>query len=67
MTTVTTVSWLHEADTICILLESNGIKTFVPDQGTVTMQPFYSALRHSAALEKEAAYLPLLRTPMEIY
>jgi hypothetical protein len=42
MTTLTTASWLHEADTICMLLESNGIKTFVPDQGTVTVQPFYS-------------------------
>ncbi len=42
MRTLTTVNWIGEADTLCAQLEANGIKTFVPDQGTVTANPMYA-------------------------
>ncbi len=42
MVTLTTVNWIGEADALCALLEANGIKTFVPDQNTVTVNPIYA-------------------------
>ncbi len=42
MITLITVVYLHEADMLCSILESSGIKTFIPDQNTVSVQPFYS-------------------------
>jgi len=42
MVTLTTVSWIAEADALCTRLEANGIKTFVPDQGAVTANPMYA-------------------------
>ncbi len=43
MKTLTTVNWIGEADFLCAQLEANGIKTFVPDQGTVTVNPLYAS------------------------
>ena len=39
---------------LCMRLEAEGIKAFIPDQNTASMQPFYSdamggVLRHSLA------------------
>lgn len=42
MKTLTTVNWIGEADMLCAQLEASGIKTFVPDQGTVTANPMYA-------------------------
>jgi len=42
MTTLTRVTYLHEADMLCMRLEAEGIKTFIPDQNTTSIQPFYS-------------------------
>ncbi len=42
MTTLTTVTWIGEADALCAQLEASGIKTFVPDQGAVTANPLYA-------------------------
>lgn len=42
MTTLTTVSYIHEADLVCMKLEGAGIMTFLPDQGLSTMQPLLS-------------------------
>jgi DNA-directed RNA polymerase subunit M/transcription elongation factor TFIIS len=42
MITLATVSSLLEADMLCMKLESTGIKTFIPDQSTTSIQPFYS-------------------------
>jgi hypothetical protein len=42
MITLTTVSYLHEADMLRMKLESTGIKTFIPDQNTTSVQPLYS-------------------------
>ena len=42
MVTLTTVSWIAEADALCTQLEDNGIKTFVPDQGAVTANPLFA-------------------------
>jgi DNA-directed RNA polymerase subunit M/transcription elongation factor TFIIS len=41
MVTLTTVNWIAEADILCAQLESAGIKTFVPDQNTASVQPLY--------------------------
>lgn len=41
MITLTTVSWIGEADALCAKLEANGIRTFVPDQFTATVLPLY--------------------------
>jgi DNA-directed RNA polymerase subunit M/transcription elongation factor TFIIS len=41
MVTLTTVNWISEADLLCFQLESEGIKTFVPDQNTASVQPLY--------------------------
>lgn len=40
MVTLTTVTYLHEADQICQRLEASGIKTLIPDQGALSMNPF---------------------------
>ena len=42
MITLTTTSYLHEADLLCMKLEAAGIKTFIPDQSTASIQPLYS-------------------------
>jgi DNA-directed RNA polymerase subunit M/transcription elongation factor TFIIS len=42
MITLTRVTYLHEADMLCMRLEAEGIKTFIPDQNTASIQPFYS-------------------------
>ena len=42
MITITKVTYLHEAEMLCMRLEAEGIKTFIPDQNTVSIQPFYS-------------------------
>ena len=42
MVTLTTVNWIVEADILCAQLESAGIKTFVPDQNTASVQPIYA-------------------------
>lgn len=42
MITLVTVSYLHEADLLCMKLEGEGIRTFLPDQGLSTMQPLLS-------------------------
>ena len=42
MITLTTVTYLHEADMLCVKLGAVGIKTFIPDQNTTSVQPFYS-------------------------
>ena len=41
MITLTTVTYLHEADLLCMKLDAEGIKTFIPDQNTASIQPFY--------------------------
>ncbi|MCB1070641.1 MAG: DUF2007 domain-containing protein [Verrucomicrobia bacterium] len=40
--TLTTVQWITEADLVCARLESEGIRSFIPDQGTVIMNPLYA-------------------------
>ena len=42
MITLTTVMYLTEADVLCSKLEGNGIKAFLPDQGTVSANPLYA-------------------------
>ena len=42
MVTLTTVNWIAEADALCLRLEADGIKTFIPDQGAVTANPIYA-------------------------
>jgi hypothetical protein len=42
MITLTRVTYLHEADMLCMRLEAEGIKAFIPDQNTASIQPFYS-------------------------
>jgi len=42
MITLTTVTYLHEAEMLCMRLEAEGIKTFIPDQNTASIQPFYT-------------------------
>jgi len=42
MITLTTVTYMHEADLLCMKLQASGIKTFIPDQNTTLIQPFYS-------------------------
>ena len=42
MITLTTVSWIAEADALCTLLETCGITATIPDQGTVTIDPILS-------------------------
>ena len=42
MVTLTTVNWIAEADALCLRLEADGIKTFIPDQGAVTANPMYA-------------------------
>ena len=41
MTTLTTVTYIHEADLLCMKLGACGIGTFVPDQSTAVAQPLY--------------------------
>ena len=40
--TLTKVNWIAEADALCTLLEGHGIETFLPDQGTVMVNPLFS-------------------------
>lgn len=42
MVTVAKVSYVHEADLICMRLEEVGINTFVADQYLASAQPLYS-------------------------
>jgi hypothetical protein len=42
MVTLTTVSWIAEADALWTLLETCGITSYMPDQGTVTIDPILS-------------------------
>lgn len=41
MKTLTTVTWLPEADVLRMRLEAEGIDAFVPDQHTVLANPLY--------------------------
>jgi DNA-directed RNA polymerase subunit M/transcription elongation factor TFIIS len=42
MITIAKVSYIHEADILCMQLEEAGIKAFMPDQHISSMQPLYS-------------------------
>lgn len=42
MITIAKVSYIHEADLLCMQLEEAGIKAFIPDQNTSSIQPLYS-------------------------
>ena len=42
MITIAKVSYVHEADILCMQLEEAGIKAFIPDQNTSSIQPLYS-------------------------
>ncbi len=42
MITLVRVTYLHEADLLCMKLAENGIETFVPDQNTASLQPLFS-------------------------
>lgn len=42
MITIARVSYIHEADILCMRLEEAGIKAFIPDQNTTSIQPLYS-------------------------
>ena len=42
MITLTTVTYIDEADLLCIKLAESGIQTFVPDQNTAVAQPLFS-------------------------
>ncbi len=42
MITVAKVSYIHEADLICMRLEEAGIDTFVADQNMASIHPLYS-------------------------
>jgi DNA-directed RNA polymerase subunit M/transcription elongation factor TFIIS len=42
MITLTTATYLHEADMIRMRLEASGIKAFIPDQNTSSIQPLFS-------------------------
>ena len=41
MKTLTTVTWLHEADALCMRLNAEGIDAFIPDQHTVLTNAMY--------------------------
>ncbi|MCC5846253.1 MAG: DUF2007 domain-containing protein [Verrucomicrobia bacterium] len=41
MKTLTTVSWVTEADELCSLLASHDIDTFLPDETTAIVNPLY--------------------------
>ena len=41
--TFTTVLYMHEADLLCMKLAASGIKTFIPDQNTMLIQPCYAS------------------------
>jgi hypothetical protein len=42
MITLTTVSYIHEADLLCMKLEAGGVESFIPDMNTAQVNPFYS-------------------------
>lgn len=42
MITIAKVSYIHEADILCMQLEEVGVKAFIPDQNTASIQPLYS-------------------------
>ena len=39
MKTVARVSWIHEADSVRMRLNSHGLEAFIPDEGMVTANP----------------------------
>ena len=41
MKTLTTVTWLPEADALCMRLKAEGIEGFIPDQHTVLANAMY--------------------------
>ncbi len=42
MITLTTVSYIHDADILCMKLEAAGIKSFIPDENLTSAQPFFA-------------------------
>lgn len=42
MITLTTVSYIHEADLLCMKLEEAGIDYFIADQNLTSLYPLYS-------------------------
>lgn len=42
MKTLTTVTWIHEADLIASKLEAHGIRAVLPDERTVLVNPLYA-------------------------
>jgi hypothetical protein len=61
MITLTTVSYIHEADILCMKLEAEGIKTFIPDQNLVTVQPFFANAMCGIRVQVNESDLPLAR------
>ena len=67
MTTVATVTWMEEADALRLRLEGSGIRAFLPDQSTASVNPFASAwlggIRVQVADEDVAAAREILAVP----
>ena len=42
MKTLTTVTYLHEADMICSKLQADGIEAFMPDESVIAVNPLYA-------------------------
>lgn len=58
MITLTTVSWIGEADALCLQLEAFGIKTYMPDQGTVAVNPMYATAIGGIRIQIDEGDLP---------
>jgi hypothetical protein len=43
MKTLTTVSWMYQADSLCVQLASHGIEASIPDQGAMSALPLHGS------------------------
>jgi len=66
-TTLTTVNWITDADLLCLQLESKGIEARIPDQSTVTVQPFFGAALGGVRVQVRASDLEAAREEAEAW
>lgn len=59
--TVSTVSWMTEAEVVSSALEANGIRTFLPDRGMVETQPLYANAIGGIRIQVDKADVPRAR------
>ncbi len=62
--TLTTVSYTHEADILCMKLEGAGIETFVPDQNMSSAHPLYAGAMGGIRIQIDEQDLPQARDIM---